>query len=332
MPILTNANRVKETTTTTGTGTYSLAGAATGYRGFVAGCGDQSLVSYTATNGTDWEVGIGRITDAGTDTLSRMIILSSSNAGAAVSWSAGTKDIFVTPVAELDQLSGPRSMYYYFDDCMNTISAQGNGVLVNTLSGTGAQTAAQTNNVVGRVGLVRSSTGVATTGRSAPTTGIAIKFSGASWFFEMDVNITTLSTVGEEFAFVCGFFDAFTASTQTDAACFLYDRLPSATGATAATYWQTLTAQNGSRTYNTSLTQTTVNAGQWYRLRIEVNAGATSVAFYIDGVLVSTHTGNIPGSGRDLGFGWLIVKSAGTTARTADIDFIEVLGIQTTAR
>jgi hypothetical protein len=224
------------------------------------------------------------------------------------------------------------SFYHYFDDCMNTISAQGNGTLINTISGTGAQTAAQANTVNTRVGIVRTSTGVATTGRSAPGTGIAIRFANGTWYLEMDVNVTTLSAVAEEFAFVAGFMDSFAAANQTDAACFLYDRLGTSSGSTAATYWQTLTAQNGSRQYNQVHTQITVNAGQWYRLRIEVNAGATQVLFYIDNVLIATHTSQVPGSTRDLGFGWLLIKSAGTTARTVDIDYIEVLNIFTTPR
>lgn len=92
----TYADRVQETSTTTGTGTYDLAGANTGYQTFVAGAGDASTVTYLATDGTDWEVGTGVVTDAATDTLSRASILSSSNGGAAVNWGAGTKTISLT--------------------------------------------------------------------------------------------------------------------------------------------------------------------------------------------------------------------------------------------
>jgi hypothetical protein len=87
------ADRVKETSTTTGTGTYDLAGAATGYQTFVAGVGDTNTCAYVATDGTDWEVGVGTVTDAATDTLSRDTIQASSNAGSAVNWSAGTRNI-----------------------------------------------------------------------------------------------------------------------------------------------------------------------------------------------------------------------------------------------
>lgn len=93
------ADRVWETTTTTGTGTYDLAGAKTGYRTFVAGVGSTHQCTYCVTNGTDWEVGVGTVTDATPDTLSRTTILSSSNSGSAVSWSAGTKEVFLVAPA-----------------------------------------------------------------------------------------------------------------------------------------------------------------------------------------------------------------------------------------
>ncbi len=95
------ADRVKETTTTTGTGTVNLGGAASGFRTFVSGIGDGNYCYYCITAGSEWEVGIGKVTDAGTDTLSRETVLASSNSGSLVSFSAGTKDVFVTMPATL---------------------------------------------------------------------------------------------------------------------------------------------------------------------------------------------------------------------------------------
>ena len=94
-------DRVKETTTTTGTGTVTLAGAATGFQSFAA-IGDANSTYYTivAQTGTEWEVGIGTYTSSGT-TLSRTTVLSSSNSGSLVNFSAGTKDVFVSYPAEL---------------------------------------------------------------------------------------------------------------------------------------------------------------------------------------------------------------------------------------
>ena len=96
-------DRVKESTTTTGTGTYTLAGAETGFQTFAA-IGDGNTTYYAITDNSDWEVGIGTFTLSGT-TLSRDTILSSSNSGSAVDWGSGTKLIFCTqPAAKANML------------------------------------------------------------------------------------------------------------------------------------------------------------------------------------------------------------------------------------
>lgn len=88
-------DRVQETTTTTGTGTLTLLGAVTGYQSFsVIGNGNTTYYTISSTS-SEWEVGIGTYTSAGT-TLARTTVLASSNAGAAVNLSAGTKNVFVT--------------------------------------------------------------------------------------------------------------------------------------------------------------------------------------------------------------------------------------------
>jgi hypothetical protein len=94
------ADRVKETTTTTGTGTVTLLGASTGFQSFSA-IGNTNTTYYTIAGQTtsEWEVGIGTYTSSGT-TLARTTVISSSNTGALVNFSAGTKDVFVTYPAE----------------------------------------------------------------------------------------------------------------------------------------------------------------------------------------------------------------------------------------
>jgi hypothetical protein len=89
-------DRVKETTTTTGTGAVTLLGAATGYQAFSA-IGNGNITYYTIAGQTssEWEVGIGTYTSSGT-TLSRDTVLASSNSGSLVTFSAGTKDVFCT--------------------------------------------------------------------------------------------------------------------------------------------------------------------------------------------------------------------------------------------
>jgi len=93
-------DRVKETSTTTGTGTFSLAGASLGFETFVAGIGNTNTTYYAIVNENgEFEVGLGTVTDAATDTLSRDTIISSSNSDSAVNFSAGTKDVFCTSPA-----------------------------------------------------------------------------------------------------------------------------------------------------------------------------------------------------------------------------------------
>jgi hypothetical protein len=93
-------DRVKETTTSTGTGTITLAGAVVGYQSFSA-IGNSNTTYYTIqdTAAGTWEVGIGTYTASGT-TLARTTVLSSSNAGSLVNFGAGTKDVFVTYPSE----------------------------------------------------------------------------------------------------------------------------------------------------------------------------------------------------------------------------------------
>jgi hypothetical protein len=100
------ADRVRETTTTAGTGTVTLGGAVVGFQSFAA-VGNGNVTYYTiAGQGTsEWEVGIGTYTSSGT-TLSRDTVLSSSAGGTTkVTFSAGTKDVFVVYPSE-------RAVYY----------------------------------------------------------------------------------------------------------------------------------------------------------------------------------------------------------------------------
>ena len=92
------ADRVKETTTTTGTGTVTLAGAVSGFQSFAA-IGDANTTYYTITSGVDWEVGIGTYTAAGT-MLERTTVLSSSAGGTTKITLAGTSNVFATYPAE----------------------------------------------------------------------------------------------------------------------------------------------------------------------------------------------------------------------------------------
>ena len=137
-------DRVKETSTTTGTGTFDLAGAETGFESFVSGVGNGNQTYYAISNdGTnEFEVGIGTVTDAATDTLSRDTIISSSNSDAAVNFSAGTKTVFCTLPASRTPSAGMTAQTFV-NTHNSTISDDQtlvSGVLAGPVSITGTQT------------------------------------------------------------------------------------------------------------------------------------------------------------------------------------------------
>ena len=91
-------DRVKETSTTTGTGTLDLAGVVTGFVTFVSGIGNSNTTYYAIhEQGTNnWEVGIGTVTDATPDTLARTTVLNNSVGSTAKINFSGTLDVFCT--------------------------------------------------------------------------------------------------------------------------------------------------------------------------------------------------------------------------------------------
>ncbi|HEV8448611.1 MAG TPA: hypothetical protein VGQ44_17395 [Gemmatimonadaceae bacterium] len=93
------ADRVKETTASTGPGNLALSGASVGFRAFSSVCANNDTVAYTISSagGVEWETGVG--TWQAGNTLVRTAVIASSNANAAVNFSAGTKDVYLTVLA-----------------------------------------------------------------------------------------------------------------------------------------------------------------------------------------------------------------------------------------
>jgi hypothetical protein len=125
MPLVV-ADRVKETSTTAGTGTLTLAGASAGFQSFaVIGNGNTTYYSIVDSTAGTWEVGIGTYTSSGT-TLSRDTVLSNSSGNTSpISFAANSKDVFATYPAS-------KSVH---EDADNTAYAEqlgaSNGIVIN---------------------------------------------------------------------------------------------------------------------------------------------------------------------------------------------------------
>ena len=136
-------DRVKETSTTIGTGTFDLAGAETGFESFVSGIGNGNITYYAISNDgkNEFEVGFGTVTDAATDTLSRDTIISSSNSDALVDFSIGTKTVFCTLPASRTPSAGMTAQTFV-NTHNSTISEDqtlDSGVLAGPVTITGTQ-------------------------------------------------------------------------------------------------------------------------------------------------------------------------------------------------
>jgi hypothetical protein len=155
MPLVVR-DRVNETSTTTGTGTFTLAGAVTGFQTFSAiGNGNTTYYTIVLQGGTEWEVGLGTYTSSGT-TLSRDTVLSSSNGGSLVNFSAGTKNVFCDYPA-------PKAVYGdATDTAFEAQFAASNGLLLSNMT-VGTSFTIPTGYSASAVGPVTISAGVTIT-------------------------------------------------------------------------------------------------------------------------------------------------------------------------
>jgi len=236
----------------------------------------------------------------------------------------------VAYISQLGAIGRNFSSFLYTDfltgGFSGSVGSASDGVIFGTgQSGTGASVGKLNTNVSGRAGILVLTTGTTATGYAAIDTwgtSNTYRYDDGQTVFETSVRLPVLSDATNEYSFSVG--GAVQNNTiGNDGAFFTYNR------ASLGANWQAASRLSGSQT--TSNSNVAVVANTWVRLALIVNATGTSITYYIDGVLVATITTNIQaaGAGRE---GCLLVKSAGTTSVTANIDYYFLGKTFTTAR
>jgi hypothetical protein len=258
MPLVVK-DRVRETSTTAGTGTFTLAGAVTGYQSFSAiGNGNTTYYTIYLQGGNEWEVGIGTYTASGT-TLSRDTVLASSAGGAKVSFSAGVKDVFVTYPAD-------RSVWY---DTATNVTIDALTVSNNTILGDASTDTVRVNGYMGVGGAGASTVGVNV---------VSAALSGATQYGIAATPVGTGTTQINGIAAAAG--TSNTAFTVANASGFRAINL--AKGAAS-----TITNYHG--VYVEDLTQGTNN----YGITSLVSSGSNKWNIYASGTAANYFAGNV---------------------------------------
>jgi len=123
------ADRIQETTNSTGTGAYTLGGVVAGFRTFASVASNTDTVYYSITDNVNFEVGLGTYASSG-GTITRTSVFTSSNSNNAVNWGVGTKNIFLTYPADKAVI----------EDASNNVTIGNNLIVGGTVDGVDIQT------------------------------------------------------------------------------------------------------------------------------------------------------------------------------------------------
>jgi hypothetical protein len=227
---------------------------------------------------------------------------------------------------------------YFFEEFMGgqagSVGTSFGGVISN-VSGAGAAcvTTSAVLNKTNQQGVVRHTTGTTLSGFAGTSYGNQSLFIGQGKItLETYVTIETLSNATERFFTFFGYGVPSNWQNNQNAIFFSYDEggvINFASGAASPNFKCYTKLANVTTLTTTSIP---VVASQWYKLRIEINNAGNSVGFYIDGVLVATHTTNIPATTTGMSVVNIINKTVGITARTMQTDYFMYEEIFTTER
>ena len=266
------ADRVRETTTSTGTGAITLGGAVAGFVSFssVLSTNDTTYYVIVSSTGADWEVGVGTYSS---NTLTRTTVLDSSNSNALVNFTVGTKAVFIAQPAG-------RAVY---SDGTSIVSADGKSVLT-TAGGTGVTSYAVGDTLYYAAGTVLSKLSIGTAGQVITSTGTAPQWSTLS-----GIAVTTISFGST----------GLTPNSATGGAVTVAGTLGTANGGTNLTSFT-----SGGAVYATSTSVLTTGT-------LPTTAGGTGLASYTAGDLPYYATGTAL-SKLGIGSSKTILTSSGT--------------------
>jgi hypothetical protein len=215
---------------------------------------------------------------------------------------------------------------YYFEEFMGN---QGGGIttsfsnVISINSGTAASciTTGTINNRTNQQGVARAQTGTTAAGQAGYIYGVNFLRGFSTVSIETYANVETLSTATERFFTFFGNISAGTSyQNPANGIFFAYDEGGSIgfTG-TGSPNWRCVSINSLTRTFSNS--SVPVVAGQWYKLRIDINAAGTQASFFIDGNFIVTLNTNIPATTTPMGVHSVIVKTIGLTARAMQTDY-----------
>jgi hypothetical protein len=346
------ADRVKETSSTIGVGTYALSGAMSGFRTFESGAGNNSTVTYCAEFGPYWEIGQGTVVG---NTLTRTTILSSSNANAAVDWTSGIKTVYLTASGSriitsdgTNQLSGNfitgnvgNAVHSFSSDTSNSVAGANvtGTVALATKAGTvttnaqpnitslGSLTSLTVGNVLTANGIVANSisvAGVVTSGTTGNITGVNVMSATTFIGSALNANSITANNITTGNVVTSGAGGNITGVNVMSATTFL------GTVGTAAqpniTSVGTLTSLavsgNISGTLTTAAQPNITSVGTLSSLAVTGNVSANNIT----GTLTTAAQPNITSLGTITS---LVVGSMATSGLSGNITGVDVLNANT---